>query len=197
MAKIPFTLEAWLKDKSQKVETGEGESVQILCTNAEGVLPIIGNVGVESENLQRWTEKGQYHVGLNTPDKDLFIITPEPEMSEWQTLISGCLQKYGLLDCGAADRIAKECSAELLSLARKELENESPSIIHAQSFNAGLKRGKQETLKDLPRWKRAAASFGNYSVAPTETGALCLLIDRHYIMLSELMKLPGFKEEER
>ena len=57
--------------------------------------------------------------------------------------------------------------------------------------------GKNEALKDLPRWKKAAQTFGNYTVAPTETGELCLLIDNHFIMLSDIEKLPGFEEEKK
>ena len=54
--------------------------------------------------------------------------------------------------------------------------------------------GKNDALNDLPTWKKATASFGNYTVAPTETGSMCLLIDGHFILLKDLMKLPGFKD---
>ena len=51
-------------------------------------------------------------------------------------------------------KVVRNRAAELHSLARKEFENEAPSIIEAQSFKAGFKAGKAEALKDFPRWKR-------------------------------------------
>jgi hypothetical protein len=129
MAKIPFQLETWLKDKSQKVETGVGEPVRILCTNAAGLLSIIGNVGENSENLQRWTEKGQYHVGINTPDKDLFIIASEEELSEFEMAIHRRLNLMNGEHLLATELLeeTKGMAAELLELAKKELVKEGTS----------------------------------------------------------------------
>ena len=232
MAKRPFDIKfkPQIESGEYKVETKDGRPVEIVkwdLRSPHGSAPILAIIYGDYDCNRTYSDEG-----YSTIDSDrLFIVTPEEEMTEWQRFVSACLQKHGLLDCSAADRIAKNCSTELLDLARKELGNDTPSIIHAQSFNAGLKHGKQESLKDLqenlanndiyrvpewlrevllmvkengkkealndlPRWKKAAASFGNYSVAPTETGALCLLIDGHYIMISDLKKLPGFKENE-
>ena len=35
MAKLPFTLESWFKDKSQRVETRDGRTARIICTDAK------------------------------------------------------------------------------------------------------------------------------------------------------------------
>ena len=149
MAKIPFQLETWLKDKSQKVETGVGEPVRILCTNAAGLLSIIGNVGENSENLQRWTEKGQYHVGINTPDKDLFIITPEEELTPFEDALQ---KKIAFVTNTIVDDDSiREWAAELLSLAEKELEEEIPElefepIEKTLEYKAGYKQAKKEII---------------------------------------------------
>lgn len=124
---------------------------------------------------------------------DLFIITPEPELSEFENklrvICEDAVRESQLFPARTSEDFAKKHSAELLNLARKELCEQI--VDHTKE---AYENGKAEALKDLPRWKRAAASFGDYSVALTETGALCLLIDGHYIMLSELMKLPGFND---
>lgn len=39
--RIPFTLETWLSDKSQKVETDTGQEVKILEYDRPGVWPIV------------------------------------------------------------------------------------------------------------------------------------------------------------
>lgn len=42
--RIPFTLETWLSDKSQKVETETGQEVKILEYDRPGVCPIVFRV---------------------------------------------------------------------------------------------------------------------------------------------------------
>ena len=97
------------------------------------------------------------------------------------------------------DKHRAEMSVEY-SIHCKVEDGTRHAIMNWESFQKVAQKfidiGKAEALKDLPRWKKAAQAFGNYTVAPTETGEYCLLIDGRYIMLSELMKLPGFKEDE-
>lgn len=195
MAKIPFALEAWLKDKSQKVETGDGVSVSILCTNAEGTLPIIGNVGEKSENLRRWTEKGQYHIGLNTPNEDLFIVTPEEELTEFEKAIKEMMRSYVKMP----DEVIKETAARLLDLARKELKK-TFVLLHKDDYQTAFDLGQAEALKDLPRWKKICRG-NNYSSETkfTLNGRYLemndTLNDVYEVSLYDLKKLPKEDEE--
>lgn len=138
--KIPFdiTKRPQIESGEYKVETRNGRPARILCWDkvdeyGQYIVALV-QYTPEHENMISVCEDGIYK-GTYGHGYDLFIITPEPELTNWEKFISGCLQKHGLLDCGAADRIAKECSAELLDLAKKE------------------------ALKDLPRWKPAASCY--------------------------------------
>ena len=92
----------------------------------------------------------------------------------------------GTVEDGLYDEASK-----LLALARKELESEI----------------KAEALKDLPRWKKwGNGACGNGMGIPIAIVKRGLggykLVDalgiqgEKYIMLSDLEKLPGFKEDE-
>ena len=197
--KIPFTLDAWLKDKSQKIETGEGELVHILCTNAEGVLPIIGNVGEESENLQRWTGKGQYHVGLSTPNKDLFIVTPEEEPTEFE---KACMKLYheGRDDGFSGDKLSnesvKESASELLSLAKQQLLL-SGELLTQEHHEKLMETLRKECKKDLPRWKKVGVDTGQTNLIKGYTREEDELYrNGKCISLVSLENPPGFKEDE-
>lgn len=118
-------------------------------------------------------------------------------MTEWQRFISACLQKHGLIDCGAADRIAKESAVELLELARKEIEEElKEKVLHDYWRQASdqcvqaRKEAKAEALKNLPRWEKCVSSFVYGNV---DNGVL--FYKYRYIHLSDLEKLAGFKED--
>lgn len=192
--KIPFTLDAWLKDKSQKVETKEGRPVKIISFEMTDTndCPIAAQFRLCAGTpvVYLFDKEGHYK-GEGDSDYDLFLITPEPELGEFEEKVKQLIGSYPCANKenkGLLLYEVRKAAAELLKLAKKEL-------CESGEVTDWYAKGKAEALKDLPRWKRAASSFGNYSVAPTETGALCLLIDGHYIMLSELMKLPGFKED--
>lgn len=202
MAKIPFDVKyrPQIESGEYKVETFSGYPVTIYRWDFKDKdnTPIMGSYVFEdgAEYCGDWTNEGRFDV-LGEPDSfDLFIITPEPELTNWQTFISACLQKHGLLDCGAADRIAQNCSAELLELARKQLIKEQYTS-DPRETNL-YKLGKAEALKDLPRWEKYPHNAGS---EPLVNGILQkdgsykwrLYLDGYKIEISDLEKLP--KEE--
>ncbi len=197
MAKIPFSIDykPQIESGEYKVETKNGVSVRIICWDAKGSndrKDIIGltSSSLGSENLQRYDIMGHLIAdSAKIGNKDLLVVTPEPELTDWQKFISGCLQKYGLLDCGAADRIAKECSAELLELARKEFVEEQ-YISNPRDTNL-YKLGKEEALKDLPRWKKVGLDTGQTTLVVGYTKDEDRLYRNGYVIsLSDLEKLP-------
>lgn len=126
MAKIPFDIKyrPQIECGEYSVVTGDDKPVRIICWNRhyDNQHPIVALAYDAKKDIEIYINASVLGEALSSLKGDnLFIVTPEPELTEWQRFISGCLQKYGLLDCGAADRIAKECSVELLDLARKEL----------------------------------------------------------------------------
>ena len=207
MTKIPFDIKfkPQIESGEYKVETFSGYPVTIYRWDFyDGAqTPIMGTYVFEDgkEYVGAWNDEGHFEIA-SPNDLDLFIITPEPELTSWQTFISGCLQKYGLLDCGAADRIAKECSAELLELARKELvkEGTSKNEMGTMLYDAGFEDGKEKALKDLPRWKKANGKerFNErLIVLAGNNDLLCTNYaeeGEYYISFSDLEKLP--KEDE-
>lgn len=141
--KIPFTLDAWLKDKSQKVVDKDGRPVRIICTDADGLYPIIGLV---DNKIPLPCGKDGRPPYIGGGGGTLFIVTPEEELSEWQRFISACLQKHGLLDCGAADRIAKESATELLSLVREQFIKDG-YVIEKKAFHDAVEKVDPEVMK--------------------------------------------------
>ena len=161
MTKIPFDIKfkPQIESGEYKVETRDGRPVRIVCYNREYGCPVMA-LATEADGHESYVScnfDGRVS-RINEYSSDLFIITTESKLTSWQTFISGCLQKYGLLDCGAADRIAKECSAELLELAKDELTKQGNLILPIEAFEKryveAQEKGRKEALKDLPRWRK-------------------------------------------
>lgn len=129
--KIPFTLEAWLKDKSQRVETRDGRLVHNIWRVKEPSYTnnreteVCALIDGEEDALVFY-EGGRY---LPTSQDvyspfDLFIIASEPELSEFE---KACMRLYneGSDDGLSGDKLSneslKESASELLELAKKEL----------------------------------------------------------------------------
>lgn len=118
--KIPFTLDAWLKDTSQKVVDEDGRPVRIICTDADGLYPIIGLVNNKTP-LPCGKDGRPPYIGGG--GGILFLVTTEPELSEFEKGHMRIVHKMKPEDFNDEGlKIAKKEAAELLELARKELE---------------------------------------------------------------------------
>ena len=159
--KIPFNV----KFRPQ-IESGE---YKVVCCEREYPVTILmwDFKDPDGYNILAYYEdkKGQHPLMYDNDGKlyhdksgifDLFIITPEPELTEFEIRLLDWLSNdtSGEIPMERMKKVVRNRAAELHSLARKEFENEAPSIIEAQSFKAGFKAGKAEALKDFPRWKR-------------------------------------------
>jgi len=231
--KIPFDIKfrPQIESGEYKVMLDCGVEAEILAWDKPGAYPIVCMAKKVDAIPFRTDNNGiAYHYPKGSNYSNLYIITPEPELTSWQTFISGCLQKYGLLDCGAADRIAKVCSAELLALAREQfikdgyviekkafhdaVEKVDPDVMKEvsdkvdmeEALRLGYEKGRADALKDLPRWRKwGNGACGNGREIPLAIVKQGLngykLVDslgiqgEQYIMLSDLEKLPGFKED--
>ena len=131
--KIPFDLDSWLADKSQKIVTRDGKPVRIICTDAKGSMrtdDVIALIGGElgSENIYRYYSNGtlisKAHPKIASK-YDLFLVTDEPELTEFEQRIEMHLAyaERGMHDSNDIQDI-KDTAKELLDLARKQLKAE-------------------------------------------------------------------------
>lgn len=145
------------------------------------------------------------------PENHLFIVNPKEDLSEFEYAMLRYVQDAAnKKDDSEIIESTKKHSAELLSLAKKELEEEIPElefepIEETLEYKAGYRAGKAETLKDLPRWREwgngAAGNSDGHPIALVSGAggirfvSVLSITGEKYIMLDDLKKLPGFKKE--
>ena len=236
--KIPFDI----KFRPQ-IESGEYKVVieydnrtfypRIVCWdfNSTELLACV-NYG-DREDVLEYDSSGK-HIGKSVGRPDLIIITPEPELSEfekklWEIMKSegspiGPMDKFTQDD----ERVFHAYSNQLLDLARKELEPEVLERLEAAyknqdevvyengkregkaealkeieqdpessyAFKRGFEYGKEEALKDLPRWRKCDTNTiynTKFNVVINGVGRF-LMVEGHQIDIDSLEKLPGFNE---
>jgi len=214
--KIPFDIKyrPQIESGEYKVETKDHHPVRIICWNKNtgGLDRIVALVAGDSgqEKTLHYTEKGQCVAAGDNCNKDLFIVTPEKELSDFEhrlcefaTYIMNLVWYNRGLKL-TNEQIIKGWDEDLLAIAKKELE---PEI-------------KAEALNDLPRWKRSKPESGRNYVLMFKGGSVInttdfredgrfyyedgeSYCDIHYndscvmwMYLDELLQLPGFKEDE-
>ena len=159
--KIPFTLDAWLKDKSQKVETRDGRPARIICTDAkadDGACIIALIPGYGGEEAYQFFPDGRAFSSKSSDEDcaDLFLVTPEEEMTDFEaglfSAFSDGWQQYLNGEEVDMKQWAKEHSEELLALARKQLQPEIDAEIEKAYKNADevqYKKGREDLLQEL------------------------------------------------
>lgn len=214
MAKIPFDVKfrPQIESGEYKVETNDYHSVRIICWNKNtgGLDRIVALVAGDSgqEKTLHYTEEGWCVSSGGNKNKNLFLITPEPELSEFENklrvICEDAVRESQLFPERTSEDFAKKHSAELLALARKELEPEVLERLDAAYKNQdevvyenGKRDGKAEALKNLPRWRKCGKetlrTYGDEHFEYRHSGAY-IVTKKHEILLSDLEKLPGFKE---
>lgn len=198
--KIPFDIKfkAQIESGEYKVETRDGVRVKLLPINSHNARPIIGELELNGKTVYISTdENGSWTEGNGENKFDLFIITPEPELTEFEQQIENLLN-LALPEghAGTTIKNTKRVSAELLKLAKDEIYSHESLVDYAKRAKA---KGKAEALKDLPRWKKAydhcfvgpaimRDESGFYHASTTKPGC-------RYITYASLSALPGFKED--
>lgn len=205
--KIPFTLEAWLKDTSQKVVDENGRPVRIICTDADGLYPIIGLVDNKTP-LPCGKDGRPPYIGGG--GGTLFLVTPEPELSEFEKRLSDVVGYAISLSVAEPKKptcdFVKEYAAELLALAEKEIAKGHEHDVYipedtyyeqlAKQWEDGYDKGKAKALEDLPRWKKDESFETEGSFMGVKGREFFVVKDGYSISVAELIeKLPGFKED--
>ena len=148
MSKIPFTLEAWLKDKNQKVETRSGKNVRIICWDKIGV-PIVALVG-GADDIVTYNRDGTTGQQMQLPS-DLFIVMPEEELTEFEQMVKDRLWRtleYSETFRKDENKWTRELAAELLSLAREQFIKDG-YVIEKKAFHDAVKNVSPEVMKEV------------------------------------------------
>lgn len=216
MAKIPFNIKyrPQIESGEYKVVTVKEQPVRIICwdrsTTYWKIIALVLAPDGKTENPFTYDVNGNESDGcLHNHEFDLFLITPEPELTEFEKAVSDVVEMAWL---GGKDNpyeftkeeYAKIKSLELLSLARKELQPEIDVEVEKAYKNADrmqYEKGKEDALKDLPMWKKANGEerFNErLIVLAGNNDLLCTNYaeeGEYYISFSDLEKLP--KEETK
>lgn len=199
--KIPFDIKyrPQIESGEYKVETTFKESVTIIKWDLKN----------DDGNILCYFFDGREDIPYVTAGKDLFIITPEPELSEFEQKVRVCVTKNlttHIKDENGRemsstvfidDDTAKKLASELLNLARKELCEQI--VDHTKE---AYENGKAEALKDLPRWRVTDKPiYGGMYIVRKKYGGLIehsvsMVVQEgdEYILFNELEKIPGFNE---
>lgn len=115
-----------------------------------------------------WLERqGEQKPSWSEEDKnDLFFTDEKEELTEFEKAISEFIQKLTFNGNVLPSKDIKGYAKSLLDLARKELEANYytkvlddrmvfKSELHATDLQTAYGMGKQDALKDLPKWKKA------------------------------------------
>lgn len=205
-----FNLQDWLKDKSQNVETRDGRPARIICTDAKAddgacIIALIPGYGGE-EAYQLFPDGRAFSSKSSDEDcADLFLVTPEPELTPLEDLLSTYLKNdfeyfsTKKWDEKKWNEVMRIQAAELLSLARKQLQPEIDAEIEKAYKNVDevqYRKGREEALKDLPRWKKVGLNTGQTTLVIGYIGEEDKLYRNGYVIsLPDLEKLPKEDEE--
>jgi len=138
------------------------------------------------DRIYAFDENGEHKV--SGEDDRLFLVTPEPEMSEFEKRLQEVLFEYATTNSSAEEK-AHQYSSELLDIAKQQLLQsgelmtqehheklmETLNKAHEEElekayknsdevqYRKGYKRGKEDALKDLPRWRKCEKPFDSPS----------------------------------
>lgn len=220
MAKIQFTLDAWLKDKSQKVETRDGRLVHNIWRVKEPSYTnnrkteVCALIDGEEDALV-FFEGGRYLPSTKDTDSpfDLFIVTLEEELTEFEKELES-FYNHHLQVCtydnqGTVEESLHDGASKLLALAKKEIvagwsnglndtqdrSGKAYSDGYNIGFEIGYERGKAEAMRGLPMWIDDGLPMGSAAI---DISGLCgfNFIRRRgrLFRISDLEKLPGFND---
>lgn len=128
--KIPFDIKyrPQIESGEYKVETRSGKTARIICWDRIGtqLVVLIG----KDEDVLTYNPDGTTGQQMQLPS-DLFIITPEEEMTEFEKAVGLVFtdaqliprDKDGIANIHDINEFIKKKAAELLALAKKELCN--------------------------------------------------------------------------
>ena len=168
MAKIPFNIKfrPQIEGGEYKVEIGKSDpwSARIVCWDLNGndLIVIVTNPEGKEEGLI-YTPEGKHKAYAPRIDSDLFLVTPEPEMTEFEKAVRDVASYAISFSATEPDmpiaEFAKGYAPELLEMAKKELEGTPLNVpiiskdereFLADEFKAFLSNYEKEFDDDAP-----------------------------------------------
>ena len=202
-----FNLDKWLQNKSRKVVTRYGSPVRIVCwdrnTTYWKIIGLVTSPDGSTENPFTYDVDGNESDGcLHDHRNDLFFADKEEELTEFEKEFEMMMVSFsnGNLGSDVIKEMPKQklhnYARRLLDLARKELIEELSDDNFAIDF--ALNKGKQDALKDLPKWKKATENEDlekHIAILEEDKVLLSNYLEEgdYYIELEDLKTLP--KEE--
>lgn len=206
-----FILEKYLENPSRKVVTREGRPVRIVCWDLKCNTPIIAAIQWNQEREDCYCYNTIGRCANDVAEIDLFFADEEEELTEFekelQTIISeashwtsddGSISTY----CQFGDKEIKKISAQILDLAKRELQPEIDKEIDKAYKNIdtivydnGYKQGQYEIMEDLPKWKKDSNNLSSliYTLDNRGDGRIFLCRKGYAININELLNLPKEK----
>lgn len=178
------------------------------------------------DRIYAFQENGVHTV--SDEDDRLFLVTPEPEMSEFEKRLQEVLFEHATTNSSAEEK-AHQYSSELLDIAKKQLlqsgelltQEHHEKLMETQYKETldGVKKnwhdyftpqavtdiynaGRNDVLKDLPKWEfyRRGTEIDPFAVVRFKDGTIGrakYAVDDCYVLeVKDMLKLPGFKEDE-
>ena len=213
--KIPFDIKfrPQIESGEYKVETRCGNPIRVLAWDLPYGFPIAtaeftedNRVIVESYSADGW-------VGYGEKENNLVIVTPGPELSEFENklrvICENAVRESQLFPKRTSEDFAKKHSAELLVLAEKEITKGHEHDVYIpedtyyeqlkKQWEDGYDKGKAKALNDLPKWKTIKKDDNAIvripHVGTNIFGERMLYVGENAISIRRLTKLPGFKED--
>lgn len=191
--KIPFDIKyrPQIERGEYKVFLANGNTVRILAWDLPGDYPIAAADWPSNDEtdtrVETYTEEGWDGIGEKTCN---FVLVSSSAYLDLDTV--------------------KEWSHRFHPDIREEIENTAYHFwnlaiselradieFRGEEYKKGYEDGKSEAEKDLPRWKKCGKdtvrTFGDEHFE-YRCGCGYLVMNRREILLSDLEKLPGFKE---
>ena len=152
--KIPFDIKyrPQIESGEYKVETRDGRRVKIIYWDLNCTSPIVAvmdvHIDLPGEIVDIFSVSGMAFDDSESPS-DLFIVTPEPELTEFEAdVLVILLELVEEVDANDVKRISKE----LLELAKKELDYEKRKALSCSykiGFRDGKAKGYEEAMKEF------------------------------------------------
>lgn len=150
MAKIPFSIDyrPQIESGKYKVQTRDGRSVRIICWDRKGddcpIIALLNNT--YQEDFYDYFDDGRTTPTLDC-GSDLFIITPETELSEFEKELES-FYNHHLQVCtcdnqGTVEDSLHDGASKLLALVKKELCKDCAANLE------GYIKGREDARKEM------------------------------------------------
>ena len=164
MAKIPFDIKyrPQIESGEYKVETRDGKPVRVICWDMNSynhIVALVANYpnynGSVSEHIFSYSMDGRYNPSCSSAE-DLFLIAPEPELTEFEKRlvefyndgVSLPCDKDGMINKREADELLHKAANELLSLAREQFIKDG-YVIEKKAFHDAVEKVDPEVMKEV------------------------------------------------